>query len=59
LNKPNKTSTGNEESSRMIERFKQIINKEPDIIKEEDAPFYKDRNTYIKGAILLLLLGLG
>ena len=59
MNKPNKNSTGNEESSRMIERFKQIINKEPDILIEEDTPFYKDKNTYIKGAILLLLLSLG
>lgn len=59
LNKPNKTSTGIEKDTTIAERFKQIINKEPDIIKEEDTPFYKDKNTYIKGAILLFILGLG
>lgn len=59
LNTSNKTSTGDQESSRMIERFKQIINNKEEILIEEDTPFYKDKNTYIKGAILLLLLGLG
>jgi hypothetical protein len=59
LNKPDKTSTGIEKDSTIAERFKQIINKKEEFIIEEETPIYKDKNTYIKGAILLLLLGLG
>nr|YP_009498208.1 hypothetical protein [Lactarius deliciosus]AWX52994.1 hypothetical protein [Lactarius deliciosus] len=59
LNTSNKNSAGVEKDSTIAERFKQIINKKEELIIEEDTPFYKDKNTYIKGAILLLLLGLG
>jgi hypothetical protein len=59
LNKPDKTTAGIEKDSTIAERFKQIINKKEDIIIDDDTPFYKDKNTYIKGAILLLLLSLG
>jgi hypothetical protein len=55
---PTRIQTGNDESNRIIERFKQIVHKEPEII-EDDTPFYKDKNTYIAGAAILLLLGLG
>jgi len=53
---------GNDESNKIIERFKQIINKkeeiEPEIIKEEikeeNNPFYKNKYVIIAGIFLLL-----
>jgi hypothetical protein len=54
--------TNNESSNRIIERFSKIIHNEeeiqPDII-EESTPFYKNRDTYLKLAGILVLLGLG
>src|SRR6266702_1110883 len=53
--------TNNDESNRIIERFKQIVNKKEeivtDILTEEEIPLY--RNKYIIIAGILILSGLG
>src|SRR6266702_4022943 len=53
--------TSNDESNRIIERFKQIVNKKEeivtDILTEEEIPLY--RNKYIIIAGILILSGLG
>jgi hypothetical protein len=58
---PPRIQTNDDESNRIIERFKGLINKpeeiKPDII--EETPFYKDKGNYIKAAAILILLGLG
>src|SRR5580692_3105293 len=54
--------TGINESNGIIEKFSKIIHNQqpiPQEIIEEETPFYKDRNTYIKATAILLLLGLG
>jgi hypothetical protein len=49
--------TGNDPSNRIIERFKQLINKDQDeIIQDENTPYYK--NKYVILAGLLVLSGL-
>jgi hypothetical protein len=49
---PTKIQTGNDESNRIIERFKQIVHKEPEIV-EEDTPFYKNKYVIIGGILIL------
>jgi hypothetical protein len=46
-----KISTGNQESSKIIERFNQIIHKEE--IKEDNSPFYQNK-FFIWGSFLLI-----
>jgi hypothetical protein len=60
LDSNNQTSTGNEESSRMIERIKQIIpsqNKEDVKIVEEpenlDTPFYTNKYVIVTSIIII------
>lgn len=53
MNQSNKNSTGNEENSTIIERFKQIVHKEPEVIKDEDTPLYKNKYVVIGGILIL------
>lgn len=57
MNRIDQSSTTNQESNKIIERFNQLIHKEPEVV--ENTPFYKDGKTYIYIGGILLLLGLG
>lgn len=50
MRETNKNSTGNENGSGMIERFKQIIHKEPEVIQEESS----NTKYYIIGALFII-----
>jgi hypothetical protein len=52
----NHAATGTEKNSTVIERIKDIIQGEPEIIVEDDTPIYK--NKYVITAAILILLGL-
>jgi hypothetical protein len=52
---PTRIQAGNDESNRIIERFKQIVHKEPEII-EDDTPYYKNKYVIIGGILLLSCL---
>lgn len=47
----NKSSTGNQESNKIIERFNKIINKDDEI--EENNPIYKNKYAIIAGILIL------
>jgi len=46
--------TGNDPSNRIIERFKQLINKDQDeIIQDENTPYYKNKYVILAGLLIL------
>jgi hypothetical protein len=47
-----KSSTGNQESNKIVERFNKIIHREEEII-QENAPFYYNKY-FIYGTFLLI-----
>jgi hypothetical protein len=60
LNSNNQDPTGNEESSTMIERIKQIVHKEEVKVIEEpensNTPFYKNKYFIITGIVITTCL---
>jgi hypothetical protein len=51
-----RTTTGNEESKKIGDCYNRLLNREPEVIIEDETPIYKNR--YVITLAILLLLGL-
>lgn len=56
LKNHNRTTTGNEESNKISSWYNRLLNREPEVIIEDETPIYK--NKYVITAAILILLGL-